>query len=72
MALSEESRWIETQTRERCEKETSEKMKEVRFTNQLIDLLLHNTSLFQVYLAGVCCMCTLAPYCRLFGDKWGQ
>ncbi|XP_028402524.1 centrosomal protein of 152 kDa-like [Dendronephthya gigantea] len=28
VALSEESRWIETQTRERCEKETSEKMKE--------------------------------------------
>ena len=30
VVLSEESRWIEKQTRERCEEEASERMKEVR------------------------------------------
>ena len=32
VVLSEESRWIEKRTEERCEEEANEKIKEVKFT----------------------------------------
>ena len=36
VVLSEESRWIEKQTRERCEEEASERMKEVRQSHAVL------------------------------------